>query len=256
LESLINKKTFLTDPEWCKIPYLENPKSPLDLFLDLFLDGISALHEAEVLNHLTLQGKLSFGVKLLKKCSRFDQQMQQFYADIKDSQGTPMFWPVLSSDQSTKNGHSDSLADVSFEFVDYRAGNMHMLYWATLTVLWSGMSHLHDMISVLVGVIHPTESRAAFYERLEVPHEGHCREFVTPARKVFQSVAYCLRDEMAQRTIVAPLIMISDVLVGWKVYDKELSWIQLQLEKVRRNGMKIIKFLDDPSTSKKRLEEC
>jgi len=162
---------------------------------------------------------------------------------------------VFSADNDNGDCHADSLAHLSLEFSDMKTAVLIMLYWATLTILWSAMAHLYDNIDEFAALLNPTSTmlsddlaKSEIYQKLDLPEPGHCRDFIVVARKVFQCVDYCMRDEMGRRVVVAPLTMTIDALNSWKEYGKEVAWAFEKLKQVQQTGTKLVKYIINPQT--------
>jgi hypothetical protein len=251
LESLVSKQTFLDKKEWRTIPWTVEPKEVLDRFLDVFLGGVAILWEADLLQWTKDKRDLmAIGVQLINKCWDFDQELQSFYESLKTTYGKPLFWPVMTYDDSP---HSDSLASTRFEFAEMNIATTMMLYWATLTVLWSGMARMYNLVDEIAEDIIPSLKRSSaasvdmtqIYKLLGLPERGRSQDFIITARKVCQSVESCMSNDMSRRTIVAPLTMICDTLIPWKKYDEEIKFIVSKLAFVEKNGMKIVPYIAD-----------
>ena len=236
-------------------PFSSTPKGVLDLFLDIFLGGVPILRGADTLAALPPHLQFAKVIELLKQCWKLDNQLRSFYENLKSSTSTPLFWPVFSADNVSGDGHADSLAYLSLEFIEMKVAVIIVLYWATLTVLWSGMSHLYDSIDEFGAILNPAWTKATddsvkieFYQKLGLPEPGHCRDFIIVARKVFQCVDYCMKDELGRRVIVAPLTMTIDSLESWGKYTEEVTWALGKLQESQNRGMKLVKYLVDPRT--------
>ena len=247
----MTKSTFLDQPEWMTVPFSAKPKQPLDKFIDVFLEGFKLLGEGENLAKMPLHLRFAKGIELLKACWKFDNDMEEFYRDLKASSDTPIFWPVLSAKQDDW-GHSDTLATTTFEFADIGIALPMMLYWASLTMVWSGMTDLYDMVDSFVEQFNPVSipsipgraMRNPVYEKLGIPERGHCGDFIVTARKVCQSVGYCMRHELGKRAAVAPLAMVRDTLLSSSPkYDETIDWIEARLMEIQSDGMNIARYL-------------
>jgi hypothetical protein len=256
LQAMVTKSTFLSEPEWITIPYTSEPKRTIDLFLDVLLQGIPLLKDGDDL--ATFPPHLQFikAVELLKRCWNFDNELQSFYENLKSWHSQPLFWPAISTDSVISNEHVDSLAPISLEFVDMRTAVTIMLYWAILTVLRSGMSRLYDSVAQLDTFLNPfstipnddESAKAELFEKLGLPDPGYCRDFIVTARKVFQCVDFCMKDELGQRIIVAPLMMVVDSLKLYGKYEEEIKFAFEKIQVAQKRGMKIVKYIVDPKT--------
>jgi hypothetical protein len=249
----MTKSTFLDQPEWMTVPFLVKPKQPLDNFIDIFLEGFKLLAEGDNIGKMPPHLQFARGIELLKGCWKFDNDMEEFYRELKTSRGpdNPVFWPVLCAEEED-SGHSDTLATTTFEFADIGVALPMMLYWASLTVVWSGMTDLYNMVDSFVEQFNPVSipnmpsvsKRNPVYEKLGIPERGHCGDFIVTARKVCQSVAYCMRHELGRRAAVAPLVMVRDTLLSSSPkYDETIDWIEARLVEIQSDGMNIAKYL-------------
>jgi hypothetical protein len=214
--------------------------------LDLFLDLTALIEQGNMLAHTPAHTRLLTTIELLNKCWTLDHQMEQFYESLKSGNPDPLFWSVMSSDSDRLKDDSHILAFTYFEFCSARVSVNLILYWASLTVLWSGMTRLYDSLEKLASHYYPSlassPEKKELYEVLGVPDRGHTQNFIATARKVCFSVAFGLRDEQGMHTIIAPLMMICHALRPWKRYSEEITWVESKLEEIQGKGIKILKY--------------
>jgi hypothetical protein len=243
---MVSTSTFLNRPEWKTIPFSSNPKTDIDGFLDLLLDEISLIEQGGQLAGLPAESLLSATVELTIKCWRLDHQLEQFYERLKSKNSSPLFWPILLSDNDRLGEQSDTLGLVYFEFCSVKVAANMILYWASLTVLWSGMARLYNVLDELGALYYPSLSNSSnkkeIYEKIGVPDRGHIQNFIVTARKVCSSVVFGSRDELGMHMIVAPLIMLCHALRPWKQYSEEIAWAESKLEEIQHKGMRILKY--------------
>jgi hypothetical protein len=248
METLLNKSTFLTNQEWMTIPWSETPKEVLDGFLDVFLGGSAILCEADRLQSTkNPRDLMAISVQVINRCWDFDAELESFYQSLKTAYGKPLFWPTISSDDSP---HADSLAATRLEFAEPKIATTLMLYWATLTVLWSGMTHMYNLIDEVTEKIIPTVKKASsdvdmsqIYKVLGLPERGRSRDFIVTARKLLQSVDFCMKGELSMRTTVPPMTMVLDVLLSWTKFQEEIDFARARLAFVEKNGMRIVPYI-------------
>jgi hypothetical protein len=191
---------------------------------------------------------------VMKGCWEVDRDLILFYDELQVFANGPLYWPLFADTSDTKSKtQSNRLFPVSFQFIDIRMGGTLTLYWATLTILWSGMCHLYELIGSLT-VLKPTANgqlAGTFMasptsddsEEFTLPPPGHCKDFSTMAHNVCQSVEFCMNDEAGVPAMIAPLNMIIDALVSWPDYDHEVLWAKETLERIQQRGMRSIKYL-------------
>lgn len=110
------------------------------------------------------------------------------------------------------------------------------------------------MIDELLRLFAPTTSKADMYVKLGLPEPGHSWDFIITARRVCQSVSYCMREDMGKRVCVAPLSIVVDALRPWGKYEKEIDWAEAKLEEVLRSGMKIVRYLNAAEYAKEKAQ--
>jgi hypothetical protein len=246
---MVSLSTFLNQPEWKTIPFSIDPKTDLDDLLDLLLDEVSLIQQGSVLANLPIHEQLPATIELLNKCWRFDDQMEQFYNHLKSRNPNPLYWPILLSDNDRKKDNSNILDLTSFEFCSVTVSVNLILYWASLTVLWSGMSRLYDVLAELAGSQFPSIANSLgnkdLYEKLKVPDRGHIQNFIATAHKVCFSTAFGLREEFGVQIVVAPLVMIRQALRPWNRYFEEVAWVESKLEQLEGKGLILLKYSKD-----------
>jgi hypothetical protein len=250
LEAMISKSTFLTNPMWKTLPFSVEPKTPYDRLLDLLLEAPSLLTKADRLAHLPPHQLLQSAVDLIKNCSRVNWDLEKFYGELEDVPNGPLYWAVSSS-LGREQGDA-TLFPFSYRFLDNQIASVLILYWATLTVLWSGMCHLYETIGRLTTLKPTNEGQLAGTfivmsaseepEYFQIPQLGRCRDFMGMALNVCQSVEFCMAEEIQARAVVAPLNMIIDALESWSGYEGEIDWAKAMLARVQPS-IKIAKCL-------------
>lgn len=236
------------------MPFSAKPKSPFDRLIDILLEAPRLLRKADQLANVPPQLMLQEAVDLLKGCWEADRDLTLFYDQLKDFAKGPLYWPLFANTSDTKSmTQSNGLFPVSFQFIDIRIGTTLALYWATLTILWSGMCHLYELIGNLTllnptvnGQLAGTIMASPKHDdsgEFTLPTPGHCKDFRTVAHNVCQSVEFCMNDEAGVGAMVAPLNMVIDALVSWPGYDREVLWAKEALERIQKRGMRSIQYL-------------
>jgi hypothetical protein len=255
MEALETRSSFLFSPEWKTVPFSKYPKVPFQKMLDLLLEGSMILRKVDQLPNVGSEKQVAFLVDMLQDCITLDDKMKEFLLEFESFEGGPLYWAVPSKppdvvgllDAPVCNDEFNSL---SYEFPTVRIGTTMMLYWASLTTLWSGACHIYETIAhqtilsptvdgKLEGHFTTDEHSQAF----QIPPPTRFRAFPTLARNTCQSAEFCLRDENEMLSIIAPLNMILAPLNSWPGLDNEIAWAQNLLLGVQNRGLKIIEYL-------------
>jgi hypothetical protein len=252
---MMRKKTFLLEPEWMTIPFMKNPKLPFHELLDILLQSPALMDRGEEIKQETNpHEKLRLSLKMVETTWELDEELEAFYKRLQIIMNAPLYWPVPNESAQTHNG--ESLEPYQFEynlhFLDVRLGSQLMLFWAAQVLLFSGMCELYELIDqLLLGIAphRPTElwpDFDAIASRINQPPLGHRTEFIIQARQVCQSVEFCVGDFLALPVVIAPLSIISQILLCWPGYEREVAWARKALVKVRLRGVEMARHFPSP----------
>lgn len=219
-----------------------------------------------------------------------------FYEQFEKSSLGPLYWPEFAKPLThRKKGQNDngydyadddddddawnniSLFPISLHFPNLGTARTIILYWATLTMLWSGLYQLYGLIYALKETIldpnsnseheredhntntppPPTPSATKFDSNtndtdaenltFQITHlpplDDHRRDFASMARNVCQSVEYCMQEEMlglGPIILPAPLGIVIDTMKGYESFAKEVRWARRVMRRISEGGLRIL----------------
>jgi len=247
----MRKKTFVSESEWMTIPFAIHPKVPFHRLLDTLLKTPSLMDRGEdIARETCAEEKLRLCLDMAKTCWDLDNELECFYSNLKALSDGPLFWPVAVDNQD-HYPFSFNLA-----FPESRIGTTLMLYWATLTILWSGMYTLYILIETLISIKNnitplniPEGSQPDFEEiasRINLPPLKHRTEFITLARNICRSVDFCIEDPFTLPIMIPPLSVISSILNTWPEFDPEIQFAHRALERIRKRGVEMARYFPEP----------
>ncbi|EXJ92948.1 hypothetical protein A1O3_01504 [Capronia epimyces CBS 606.96] len=295
--------SFLLEPDWMNVPWQKSRKSSLDRILDLLSSGPVIFQQVRQFQHLQERPKelVSVALDILDQCLRLHKELERFYERLAKSHKSrgQLYWPRFSQSQfvSVSAPAVDNLNvfPVCYEFPDLTTANILMFYWATLTMLNSGISSLHKLLSSLTGETGfqkpflrthrlprrnsdvPLSSGDEDYGTKLSPSHGQSSKStpepepepvpnmkssldldtdtgtdmdidpIAPARNVFQSVEYCLHEQMlglGPAVAVAPIMIVLETLHDRSDFQRERQWAQAVLDYVASRGARIVTTKD------------
>jgi len=254
------KKTFLSDPEWMTIPWNKSERTAFDRLVDIILKAPAQMERADQLHFLPQGVHLTFCVDLLLACYSLDDDFAQFYAEYESAATEPLFYQVLTAEDQSAESEQD-WSTIQLSFPDVSTAATMILYWATSTILWSGMCHLHKYIGQLTALTLTDDGfiTGKFTEDDPIgfvfPQPTRCFGFLDSCRKVLQAVDFSIQDEASTSSMVAPLTMVIETLaprngVDGQNYDQELGMANQKLDLIASKGMRIIKYIREMFPSK------
>jgi hypothetical protein len=253
LEALMRKETFLSNPEWREIPFSETELTPLDKLLDQILEAPAIMSLADELEKMkSPEEVLGKAVEIGKLCWKLDSNLQEFYDEIEASANGPMYWPLFATARVVAEDEQDepNLFPVHYQFPDFRIATTLIFYWSTQLLLYSGMCHLYQLYDELGQAAKASEDGSPsatppedFVQSLGLGQLEHRTDFLTPARHVCQSVEYCLADDLGFSVLLGPLNIVINIMVEWPGHEREVKWAKDSLERLRRRGLEIVRFL-------------
>jgi hypothetical protein len=255
MEALETRSSFLVSPEWKNVPFTKHSKVPFQTLLDLLLEGSMILKKVDKLPKVRKEKRVPFLVDMLQDCITLDDKMREFLLDFELFEGGPLFWAVPSKPPVVAEvlyapAFNDAFSSLSYEFPTVRIGTTMMLYWAALTILWSGACHIYETLEHLTtlsptadGELEGHFAADGHSHAFQIPLSTRFTAFPSLARNICQSVEFCLRDEMSISSMIAPLNMIIAPLSSWPGLDKEIAWARNMLLDVQNRGIQIIEYL-------------
>lgn len=232
---------FLTQPKWLDHPWENISKSPAEKILDVLSMAPIILTRVHAMRALGVGRLLSTALEIMNSCQDLELSLQKIYEQLRLEYSGPLYWSEFSKTRCPlEDGSpgSSKVFPVAFNFPDLRMAKTMMYYWATQTILWSGMSQL----SQLLHMLQPTAGEINVSEILSI---AYWDDFISPARNVCQSIEYCTKDEMLSLgtlMAVAPLMIIAVTLKRYPEYEREKQWINFKLNEMRKAGVYILEY--------------
>ncbi len=258
-ESLIRRETFLFEDRWKTVPFAVVPKAPADRLIDILLEAPAVMDLSDRLASIKAPGKLIKAVlEITDLCWDLDRKLSNFYDDLSVAANGPLFWPVLSSlsakvqELDRQDEDDDLFSTVEYQFIDFKRATTLTYYWAICLLLHSGMCHLYGILEQLRPAIGELRNQCSESEKdaIDAMLEGrapppleHRREFISLVRHICHSVQFCSQDNLGLSVITAPLDIVVGVLGAWPEHCREREWAQGALERLRRRGVNIIRYL-------------
>ena len=233
--------TYLSDEAWMDGPWRERPKRPMDVLFDHVAQAPAIFNQVQALRSLQPHEVLPATLQIITKCWEMDDKLRIFYDNLESSSLGPLYWPEFSK--------AESIFPVAFHFSDLNTANMLMLYWTTLTMLWSGLSKLYELLSSLAQIEMDSggiyDSSPSYHISLLRPLDHRVR-YISMARNVCQSVEYCIQDQMlgfGSSTVVAPLTILTETLRDDPNFASEMLWIKETFKTIDAQGIKILSHI-------------
>ena len=236
---------YLSSPEWMTVPWEIHPKTMFDELVDIFMVGPAIMEQANRIPTIPPDQILAHAFKIVKDLFDIDQRLQDFYARLETRYPKPLYWESISP------GRIDAFPDINMDsseltfppalaFHDLDLASILSLYWAILTMTWSGLSDISGLF-LENGV--PFELMASIGGPTHLTPETMEFLWLDRARKVCQSIAFCTSadalDEGPPRITVA-LNLILGVMRDKKICKPEYEWA---LRARKRFGNKWVRLM-------------
>ncbi|KAJ9293502.1 hypothetical protein DTO271G3_7767 [Paecilomyces variotii] len=282
--------SYFSSSTWTNIPWTNIPKSEFDQFFDLFVRGPATFQAVDRLDGAEPLEKLRIALNIVHSCWELDADLAMFYEQFEKASLGPLYWPEFAKPIIHRRGRHDnydddnddedvldnrSLFPISLHFPNLGTARTIILYWATLTMLWSGLYQLYGLIYALKETIIDAKldnEREDEYERENhntapstpeldsntddadaenltflithlPPLDDHRRDFASMARNVCQSVEYCMQEEMlglGPIILPAPLAIVIDTMKGYESFANEVRWARRVMRRISEGGLRIL----------------
>lgn len=239
--------TYLSEEPWIDGPWKDRQKRPMDALLDHLARAPGIFNQVHELQERAPHEVLPTALFIIKQCWEVDRNMRTFYENLERSIPGPLYWPEFSTTRGTAGERA--LFPISFHFPDLNIANMLMIYWATATMLWSGMSQLYRLVRALSSTETTPNGEidgSSQSDTSQLPPLEHRLDYHAPARNVCQSVEYCVQDQMlgfGMSSVVAPLTILAETLRHDSKFGLEILWISHVLKKVDEQGVRILRHI-------------
>jgi hypothetical protein len=242
---LETKSTFLSEKKWKTIPFSKFPKGAFQQVLDLLLEAPRILARTDQLITLTLEEQLPFALDLLQDCLSVEQKITKTLSQIEAMANGPAFWPIPCSEPES----SSEFSKTSYAFPNIRLGVTMVVAWATLTVFWSGLCQLYQLIGFLAplsptldGMLVGQYTVNGVTRPISIPSSERFRQFPMMAQNVCKSVNFCMQDELGLTIMALPLTMVLHGLINWPGFETEIALTKKMLAGFQKKGMNIVQY--------------
>jgi hypothetical protein len=230
----------LSEPPWTEGPWQSVSKGPFHRLLDILVPAPNIFKQADELQNLPPNRVLAAALDLLGRCWKLDSDLRKCYEELEISTSGPLFWREFSTATTLNDDRElDKMFPVAYHFPNLSTANTLLLYWAVLTMLWSGLTQLYGLFRNFRSL------GGASFNMDELPPLELRTNMIFAVSSICQSVEYCMQDEMiglGPSSLIAPLSIAAEVLQQYPNYDRERRWAQAALEKVRSKSVRILRF--------------
>ncbi|KAF4633072.1 hypothetical protein G7Y89_g5055 [Cudoniella acicularis] len=149
------RSTFFSKPEWMHLPW-KGYQKPLSAELHDILACMTGVMELgyRILGDPTclLSPTLLIPAlqEILTSIWTLDAQLTDFYQKFEAETPSPIYWACPSR---------DPIFPVAFHFPDPKTAHTCMLYWTTLSILWSGMAYLYKFLERLAQELESAQRK-------------------------------------------------------------------------------------------------
>lgn len=226
------------------------------------------------MRELAITERLLSSMAILKRCWKVDEELRQFFDELEKSHG-PLFWPEPSKEESpADDAQSGKVFPVAFHFSNPRMANICMLYWASLIILWSGLSYVYKLLATMEVDEKTPTSFTSCCESTSSCMSGHdavcmCKDkaqkspitmsnmenllplkdqedVVSLSRNICQSVEYCLNTEvqgLGPGFVYLSLKVAIETFIEYPGCSRELLWAESAMERANSSGVRLLKFV-------------
>jgi hypothetical protein len=238
-----HQPTYLSGESWRKLPWKYNPKTRFDELLDIVSEAPAIYRQADDFQTLEPQQMLIAACAVIQECWKVNDAMQKFYEEIETASPGPLYWEEPSKRSLVQDVEEVTPFPIAYQFPDLETARTMVLYWAALTMLWTGTMRLYLLVEALrqVGISTP--------EVDHLPLLGPAADFITQARNVLHSVEYMLQDKplgLGPQSIVAPLSIVVETIKDLPQCAREVAWADEVLDEIRGRGLQILGTRDRP----------
>lgn len=226
--------------------------------------GYNLLYHRKVpLEPSDLQARI---LEIIDQGWKLDIRLRSFYNRFEKETSGPVYWAELSkfAVSSIESPALRAIFPVSFHFPDMETAHICLLYWATLSILWSGMGFLYNVIAGFQLHIVSEESPSSGesqgssvrgFATANLPPLKHRADVAALAKNICQSVEFCMQDGLgaSPTTIVFPLKVAIETLHSSPDCGRELAWAEAAWEKIHGTGIRLLSHLGDHLTTRSYL---
>lgn len=236
-----HQPTYLSEETWRTLPWKYNTKARYDELLDIVAEAPAIFRRADDFETLGPQDQLVAACTVIKDCWKANNTLQSFYEEYDAATPGSLYWEQPSKQSRVRNTEAVSVLTTAYHFPEIGTAKTMVLYWAALTMLWTGMMRLYLLVEAL------KQAGGSTPEIDELLPLGESAEFITPARNVLRSVEYMLQDKMlglGPQSLVAPLSIVVDTIKDLPQCSREVAWADGVLDELKGRGLQILGIKD------------
>ncbi|KAL2419375.1 hypothetical protein ABEF95_009140 [Exophiala dermatitidis] len=254
--------TFLTEPVWQSVPYENNPKTVFDQVYDFITIATDMHKHGERIPFMDPISRYRTGRQMISECWRTDRALASLYHRLIKSHDGPLYWFEQAGRQTVEdedNANSNMpLFPVAFHFPNLTIASTVLVFWACEAMLWQGMNQLYRLMGELrrecdkndffksaLMVLEAFSGFSADTDPFDLPALEHRVDFAAPARNIFQSVEYCLKEEMRDhgpKSVAAPLRIAMETLRAYPEYRRDVEWAEEAMIKVQQRSLRLLMY--------------
>ena len=169
-----------------------------------------------------------------------DARFAAFFTGLEKTHPGPLYTPQLSEEEQLVDEEEElgKVFPVAFHFTNLQTAHLCMMYWASTSILWSGMAVAYAFLT-------------AYGFGAELPPLEHRADRTVPVKNICQSIEYCFRDEhqsTGKTSAIFPLKVAIETLNDSKGCERELAWANEVMKKVGGSA-RLMKFTGVPWTN-------
>jgi len=262
-QALVERRsTFLSSPEWVNLPWKNYSKDSSTHILDIMAEMASVISLGYDLldpNRMADPSGILGTLNIATQCWEIDAKLSAFYKILEGETIGPLHWSELSAgfNGSVLETEEGCIFPVAFHFPNIKTAYTCMRYWATCSILWSGMSYIYQILTAFqIASESPSSSDSApplGFHVSQLPLLEHRTDISILARNICQSVEFCCRDGAAGRgsTIcVFPMKVAIEGLHSSEGCERELEWAEKVMDRISGSAARIMKNLGVPLTDR------
>lgn len=253
------RSTFLSNPEWISLPWQGFKKPIASDLLDLTASMANIVESGYKLLYRTAmpldspEALLLPSLEIVDQCWKLDVRLQAWYTRLEKEISGPVYWPELSTGVClVEDPDLGNVFPVAFHFSDLKIAHVCMLYWATFSILWSGMASLYQVMERF----HPSDGSgdcSRTFRASQLPPLEHRKDVTALGKNICQSIKFCIDDQVGgfrPVSVVFPLKVAIEALQCGPNCVRELAWAEAAMKHISGSGVRILSHLDVPLTDR------
>jgi len=221
--------------------------------------------------HLQAQAFLLSLLEIIDRLWDVDADLERWYKELENNTPGPLYQTKFSTmDSPADDTERGKLFPIAFHFSSLLMAHTVVMYWAGQVMVWRELTWAYQSVSLALDqctvekltIPYPDNWSAGMvctcndaehitcvkhFDPAQLPPLEHRADWPhSAAKNIFQSVEFCLQDEMMGLgpNTVAPALMLTIYRLfntpgDWK---RELSWAEAVLGKVHGKGFSLYKY--------------